>query len=93
MQKVSKISFYGKQKLTACTAQSVTKWNQSSSGSATTIHACGVSKYEINNLCDIYKQTLSGEVRYYMRTYPHTCERFQRCGKSHMQIKLLTTCF
>ena len=53
MQKVSKISFYGKQKLTVCAAQSVTKWNQSSYGSATLIHACGVSKYEINNLCDI----------------------------------------
>ena len=48
--------FCGKQKLTACAAQSVIQWNQGAAGSATVLYACGVSKYGINTLRGIRKE-------------------------------------
>ena len=56
MKKCPKSVFCGKQKLTACAAQSVIQWNQGAAGSATVVHACGVSKYGINTLRGIRKE-------------------------------------
>ena len=55
-KKCPKSVFCGKQKLTACTAQSVIQWNQGAAGSATVLYACGVSKYVINILRGIHKE-------------------------------------
>ena len=48
--------FCGKQKLTACVAQSVIQWNQGVAGSASVLYACGVSKYGIDTLHGIRKE-------------------------------------
>ena len=45
-----------KKNLTACAAQCVTKWKQGAAVWETVLHDCGVSKYGINNLCDICKE-------------------------------------
>ena len=55
-KKCPKSVFCGKQKLSACAAQSVIQWNQGAAGSATVRHACGVSKYGINTLRGIRKE-------------------------------------
>ena len=55
-KKCPKSVFCGKQKLTACAAQSVIQWNQGAAGSATVLYACGVSKYGINTLRGIRKE-------------------------------------
>ena len=55
-KKCPKSVFCGKQKLTACAAQSVIQWNQGAAGSATAFYACSVSKYGINTLHVIRKE-------------------------------------
>ena len=38
-------------------------------------------------------QTLPGEACYCMHMWPQTCKGILKCGKLHVQIKLLNKCF